>query len=179
MSITPQERELVTIGIAVACGCQTSLRGNMLAAHRLHVADKDIADAVSIAINTRRSATDNIEKFVALDFTEISEPEQNLAQQDNQRVEMLVSVGTAFAVNCASSLRKHVATAEAIGIEAEDLNEVIRLSEFMKTVAASHVEQVMCPDEFDDATNTLAEYSTPFGPEHCAWAGLCKPTTQT
>ncbi len=178
MAITPQERELVTIGIAVACGCKTCLRENMLAARALHVTDEDIADTVTTALNIRRSSTDSIEKFIFSDFTETSEPEQDFIQHENQRIEALVSVGTAFAVNCASSLRKHVATAEAIGIEAEDLREVATLSEFMKTVAASHVEQVMCPDELGDESNTLAQYNTPFGPEHCAWASLCKPTAK-
>ena len=45
-------------------------------------------------------------------------------------------------------------------------------------VAASHVEHVMCPDELGDESNTLAQYNTPFGPEHCAWASLCKPTAK-
>lgn len=174
MSITPQERELVTIGIAVACGCKTCLREDMLLARSLHVTDKDIADTVKIAINIRRSAADDVEKFILSDFTETTEPEPDFVQHNNSRIEALVSVGTAFAVNCTSSLKKHVATAESIGITAEDLREVVGLSAFMKAVAASHVEQVMCPDEFDDETNALAEYSTPFGPKHCAWVGHCK-----
>jgi len=179
MSITPQERELVIIGIAVACGCKTCLRSNMNAARQLHATDKDVADVMSLAINIRRSATDEIEHFVLSDLTETSESERNPVQQKNQRMEALVSVGTAFAINCASSLKEHMATAEAIGIDTEDIREVVRLSEFMKTVAASQVEQIMCPDELEDNTDTLAEYMTPFGPEHCAWAGLCKPMTET
>jgi len=174
MSITPQEKELVTIGIAIASGCKASLRGTMITAHQLHVTDQDIADVVGIAIKIRRSATDDIEQFLLSGLTETSAPEGNFVKQENQRIGTLVCVAAAFAVNCTSRLKKHVAIAEAIGIEADDLLEVIHLSGYMKTLAASHVEQVMCPDEVADETNTLAEYTTPFGPEHCAWASHCK-----
>ncbi len=46
MSITPQERGLVTLGIAIACGCKTCLRQDMLLARSLHVPDKDIANEI-------------------------------------------------------------------------------------------------------------------------------------
>jgi len=178
MSITPQERELVTIGIAIACGCKTCLRQDMLLARGLHVTDKDIANTIKIAINVRHSSTDNVEKFISSDFTETAEAEPNFVQNENKRLEILVFVGTAFAVNCASSLKKYLASAKAIGIMDEELREVVGLAAFMKTIAASHVEQIMCPDEFDDKTYALADYSMPFGPEHCAWAGHCKPMTK-
>jgi len=178
MPLSPQERELVTIGIAVACGCKTCLRENMLAARSLHVTDKDIADSVKIAVGVRMDAAHEVEKFISSGFSETAEPEPTITQQSNQRLVSLVSVGTAFAVNCAASLRKHLAIAKTAGIIHEDLHEVVGLSAFMKTVAASHVEQVMCPDEFDDETNALADYSMPFGPEHCAWSAHCKTMTE-
>jgi len=32
----------------------------------------------------------------------------------------------------------------------------------------------MSPYEVEDGTDMLAEYGTPFGPERCAWAEVCK-----
>ncbi len=174
MSITPQEKELVTIGVAVACGCKTCLRGDIIAARQLHVTDKDIADVARIAIDIRRSATDDVERFILSALAKTPTPEGDVVQPENQRTGALVSVGAAFAVNHAESLRQHVAAAETIGIETEDLHEVVRLAAHMKTVSASQVEQAMCPDECDDETDTLTEYVTPFGPEHCAWSALCR-----
>ncbi len=174
MSITPQEKELVTIGIAVACGCKTCLRGDMIAARQLHVTDKDIADAARIAIDIRRSATNDVEQFVLSALARTPTPERSQVQHEDQRTGALVCIGAAFAVNHAPSLKQHVAAAEAIGIETEDIHEVVRLAAHMKTVSASQVEQAMCPDEFDDETDTLTEYVTPFGPEHCAWSTLCR-----
>ena len=178
MSITPQERELVTIAVAVACGCKTCLRENMLVARALHVTDEDVADAIKTAANVRRSTTDAVEQYILSDFAETAEPEPDFSQHDNPRIQALVSVGSAFAVNCASSLKKYVATAKTLDITAEDLQEVVGLSAYMKTVAASHVEQVMCPEECEDETNTLTDYTMPFGPEHCAWVGHCRLMTQ-
>ncbi|MDP6437547.1 MAG: carboxymuconolactone decarboxylase family protein [Gammaproteobacteria bacterium] len=174
MPISPQERELVTIAVAVACGCKTCLRENMLVARSLHVTDKDVADAIKTAANIRRSTTDALEQYILSDFSETAEPEPDFSQHDNPRLQALVSVGTAFAVNCASSLKKYVATAKTLDIPADDLQEVVGLSAYMKAVAASHVEQVMCPEEFEDETNTLTDYTMPFGPEHCAWVGHCR-----
>lgn len=174
MSITPQERELVIIGTAVACGCKTCIRQNMLVANQLHVTDKDIADAIAVAIDIRRRATNNIENFVSSGFVNSTEPEQMSAQNCSRRINALVSVGAAFAVNCVSSLEKQITTAREIGIEEEDLDTVVGLSSFIKAMAASHVERLMTPDEFEDGTDMLAEYGTPFGPERCAWVELCK-----
>jgi alkylhydroperoxidase/carboxymuconolactone decarboxylase family protein YurZ len=174
MSITPQERELVIIGTAVACGCKTCIRQNMLVAKQLHVADKDIAEAIAVAIDIRRHAANDMEDFVSSGLVDSTEPEPMSARDDNQRLIALVSVGAAFAVNCVSSLSKQVTTARAVGIDDKDLNTVVGLSSFIKAMAASHVERLMSPDEFEDNTDMLAQYATPFGPERCAWTEVCK-----
>lgn len=174
MAITPQERELVIIGIAVASGCKASLRQNKLVAHQLHVTDKDIDDTIATAIRIRQAATSSIENFVSSDFSETAKPKSYPRRHDNQRIEVLVSVGAAFAVNCVANLKDQIENAKAIGISEDDLHAVVSLSAFMKAMAASHVERMMDPDEFQDDSDTLAEYGTPFGPQRCAWAELCK-----
>jgi len=176
MSITPQERELVIIGAAVACGCKACLRQDMLVANQLHVTDADIADTIAIAIDVRRHATNSIENFISSGLVDSMEAEQPSVRHQSPRKAALVSVGAAFAVNCACSLKKHVAAAKEIGIDAEDLDAVVGLSSFIKAMAATHVERMMNPNEFEfgDDSDTLAEYGTPFGPERCAWAEVCK-----
>jgi len=174
MSITPQERELVIIGAAVACGCKACLRQDMLIANQLHVTDKDISDAIAIAIEVRRSATNSIENFISSGLVDSMEPEQTSAQHQDPRNTALISVSAAFAVNCVSSLKKQVAAANAIGVDEEDLDAVVSLSSFIKAMAASHVERMMGPDVLEDDSDTLAEYGTPFGPERCAWSEVCK-----
>lgn len=179
MSITPQERELVIIGAAVACGCKTCIRQDMLVANQLHVAQADIKDAITVAIDIRRRATDNIEEFVSSGLVESMEPDKTSHQDLSLRNKALVSVGAAFAVNCVSSLKEKIFAAKAIGIKNEELDAVVGLSSFVKAMAASHVERIMNPDEFEDDSDTMAEYGTPFGPERCAWTEVCKSETET
>lgn len=174
MPITPQERELVIIGAAVAAGCKASIRQDSLLANQLHVTDKDIADAMAVAIDIRRSATEDIENFVSCDLVDEIDIEQKPSRFQDARKQALVSVSAAFAVNCVSGLKQQVARAHRIGIDENDLDAVIRLSSFIKVMATSHVERVMTPYETEDETDTLAEYGTPFGPERCAWAEVCK-----
>lgn len=173
MAITPQERELVIIGVSVASGSKGNLRESVTVAHQLHVPDEDIDNIISTAIRIRQAATDSMENFVSAGFVETAEPETSAAD-DLQRVQALVSVGAAFAVNCVASLSEHVTRAKAIGVPEADLDAVVSLTAYMKAMAASHVERFMNPDGVEDETDTLAEYGTPFGPERCAWAGFCR-----
>jgi AhpD family alkylhydroperoxidase len=174
MAITPQERELIIIGTAIAAGCKGCLRENALAAQQLHVTAKDVDDTISTAIRIRQAATNGIEKFVSSGFTESAASKPHPRNSDNQRIQALVSVGAAFAINCVTSLKEQIDNAKTIGISEDDINAVVSLSAFMKANAASHVERLMSPYEVEDDTNMLAEYGTPFGPERCAWAEVCK-----
>ena len=174
MSITPQERELVIISAAVGSGCKACLRQDLLVANQLHVTDTDITEAIAIAIEIRRCATNDIENFISSGLVESTEPDQTSAGHRSPRIKALVSVSAAFAVNCISSLKKQITAARALGIDDKDLDAVVSLSSFIKAMAASHVERMMNPTEFEDDSDTLAEYGTPFGPERCAWAEVCK-----
>ena len=174
MAITPQERELIIIGTAIAAGCKGCLRENALAAQLLHVNGKDIEDTISTAIRIRQAATNSIENFISSGFTESAESNPHPRDSDNQRIQALVSVGAAFAINCVTSLKEQVASAKTIGISEDDINAVVSLSAFMKANAASHVERLMSPNEVEDDTDMLAAYGTPFGPERCAWAEVCR-----
>ena len=174
MSITPQERELVIIGAAVASGCKACIRQDMLLANQLHVADTDITDAIAVAIDIRRCATNEIENFVSSGLVDSIKPKQSSAGLRSPRNKALVSISAAFAVNCVSSLKEQIAAAKAAGIDEKELDAVISLSSFIKAMATSHVERMMAPDEIEDDSDTMAEYGTPFGPERCAWTEVCK-----
>jgi alkylhydroperoxidase/carboxymuconolactone decarboxylase family protein YurZ len=174
MAITPQERELVIIGISVASGCKSTLQESASIARELHVAQKDIDDSIATAIHMREAATDSMAHFVSEGFAETEHPKFQSGGDDHQRIDALVSIGAAFAVNCVANLSEQIAKAKTLGIPEDDMNAVVSLSAYMKAMAASHVERFMNPDEIDDETDTLAEYGTPFGPERCAWAPFCR-----
>ena len=100
MPITPQERELVIIGAAVACGCKACLRQDMLVANQLHVSDAEISDTIAIAIDVRRCATNSIENFISSGLVDSMETGQSSVQQQSPRKAALVSVGAAMHGPC-------------------------------------------------------------------------------
>jgi len=174
MAITPQERELVIISAAVGSGCKTCIKQDMLIANQLRVSGADIAATVAVAIEIRRNATNDIENFVSSDHGETLKLKLSASVEHNQRITALVSVSAAFAVNCVNNLKQQIAIAKSVGISNRELDAVVSLSSFIKAMAASHVERLMSQNEFEDDSNTLAEYGTPFGPERCAWTEACK-----
>jgi hypothetical protein len=113
MAITPQERELVIIGVSVASGSKGNLRESVTVARQLHVPDEDIDDTIAAAIRIRRAATGSMENFVSAGFAETDSADL-YAVDDVQRVQALVSVGAAFAVNCVASLGEQVTRAKSI-----------------------------------------------------------------
>lgn len=173
MAITPQERELIIIGSAVACGCKALIRQDMLVANQLHVPDTDITAAIAVAIDIRRCATNDMEYFVSSGLVDSMGSEQSSARHRSPRKKALVSIGAAFAVNSVSSLTEQLANARAVDIDEKDIDAVVGLSSFIKAMAASHVERLMSVGESEDDSDTLAKYGTPFGPERCAWAQVC------
>jgi len=59
------------------------------------------------------------------------------------RARELVSVGAAFAVNCVTTLERHLAAAKAVGISQEEITTIVQLAAFIKGKAASHVEHLV------------------------------------
>jgi signal transduction histidine kinase len=69
----------------------------------------------------------------------------------------LVSVASAFAVNCTTSVKKHIAAARAIGISEEDIQSVLDAAQFIKDEAAHYVGQIVKLKEEKDQLQQLLE----------------------
>jgi AhpD family alkylhydroperoxidase len=182
MGITPQERELVAIGIAVASGCRPCVDTAILAAREDGANPDDIANSISVASDVRRAATSIIEDFaLRRNGVETAQTEPDPVPGNSERIDELVSVGASFALNCVPSMQKHVDNASAIGISREEIMEIVKLGVYLKDMAASHVEHLVSAQDTEDETNTLAEYHEPFDAtshELCAWSNLCRLTSR-
>lgn len=182
MGITPQERELVAIGIAVASGCRPCVDTAILAAREDGATPDDIAASISVASNVRRSATSIIESFaLRRNGAKVEETVPIPASGNGERIDELVSLGASFALNCVPSMKKHVESATAIGISQGEIMEVVRLGVYLKDMAASHVEHLVSVQDTEDESNTLAEYHEPFDDSShdlCAWSNLCRMTSR-
>jgi AhpD family alkylhydroperoxidase len=139
MAITPREREVTAVGISVAAGCKPCTDYHVREAGKAGASDDEIRRAVADALEVRRSAADIMETH-ALDQLGGEAPGRAApcACGETRRITVLTSIGAAFAVNCASNLETHLATAPGAGISRDEIEEILELSATIKAAAAKH-----------------------------------------
>jgi AhpD family alkylhydroperoxidase len=143
MTITPKEKELAAVGISVAAGCKPCTDHHVGVARKARASDQEIKEAVGAALAVRKSATEIIAGYA---LAKLGDPEQQRddgSSAETSRQRELVAMGAAFAVNCVSSLEAHLAAAEAVGITQEEITQIVKLAEFIKGRAASHVKRLV------------------------------------
>ena len=163
MPITPKERELTAVGVSVASGCKPCTNYHIKAVREAGASDDEIRQAVADALRVRVSATEIMEGHALSRLGEAEQPESVDISGETNRVKELVSLGAAFGVNCVSSLKKHLAAAETVGISQDEVAEIVKLAAFVKERARSHVERVVGMQEEDDPAKSLAAYKSMFG----------------
>ncbi len=156
MVLRLKEKELAAVGISVAAGCKPCTDYHVLAARKARASDEEIKQAVADALAVRKGATEIMEGHA---LAQLGEQRQDVAPGragEANRVEALVNVGAAFAVNCASSLETYIAAAEAAAVAREDIVEIVKLSVFIRERATSHVERLCGVRERADETKQAA-----------------------
>lgn len=142
MAITPKEKELAAVGISIAAGCRPCTDFHVKKVGQLGASDAEIKQAMLDALSVRRGAADMMEAY---GLSHLGGPKQAEAPKRagaTDRVKELVCIGAAFGVNCVSSLKTHLDAAESAGISHEDITTIVKLSEFIKGKAASHVQHL-------------------------------------
>ncbi len=142
MVVRLKERELAAIAISVAAGCKPCTDHHVKAAHKARASDEDIGRAVAAALRVRRRATGIMEAHALAHLGiggNIGESSHPAAEN---RTEALARIGAAYAVNCVSSLKAHMAAAGALGVSKKEMAEIASLAAFIKEKAASHVEHL-------------------------------------
>ncbi len=94
------------------------------------------------ALIVRRSSTQIMEDHVLVRLGERTQESEPIAVDETNRLKVMIAVGTAFAVNCVSNLKKQLTAAEAVGLTHEEIVEILNLSKFIKGKGASHVERL-------------------------------------
>ncbi|MDH3474780.1 MAG: carboxymuconolactone decarboxylase family protein [Rhodospirillales bacterium] len=146
MAITPKEKELAAVGISVAAGCKPCTDHHVTVARKARATDLEIEKAVAVALAVRRTAAEIMEAHASAQLGGVQAEAQAEAAPSlagaTGRLTTMVSVGAAFAVNCVSSLERQLAAAEAAGLAADEIMQVVKLAAFIKRRAASHVERL-------------------------------------
>jgi AhpD family alkylhydroperoxidase len=142
MAITAKEKELVAVGISVATGCKPCTDYHFKAVRKARVSDEEIRQAVADALSVRESATKVMEAYALAHLGEKPLDSGSSSAEEANRIKELVSIGAAFGVNGVLSLENHLAAAKRMNIPSEDIATILKLGEFIKGKAASHVKRL-------------------------------------
>lgn len=142
MSLTVKEKELVSVGASLAAGCKFCADFHFREVQRAGASDDEIRKAMMDAIAVRDRAKSIMErhglKLLALKLRRAAADEDDAESVGaTDRMTELVSVAAAFAVNCTSSLDRHLAGAKSVGVTDEEVEDVIHLARFIKAKADS------------------------------------------
>jgi AhpD family alkylhydroperoxidase len=141
MSLTPKEKELVSVGASLAAGCKLCANYHFKKVRKAGATDEEIEQAMTDAIAVRDSARRIMEwhGLKLLGRRLRGEKSETPGEgEDTTRITVLVSIAAAFAVNCTSSLEKHIEAARGLGITDGDIQAVVDLGRFIKGKADSY-----------------------------------------
>lgn len=140
MSLSNKEKELAAVGASIAAGCRPCTNYHFKKARAERASDEEIKQAMLDAIAVRDRARQMMKSLsfrllgLKLGPAEVGEKVEGEAS----RMTELVSVAAAYAVNCKLSLKKHLEGARALGIENDEIKDVLELARFIKGRADSY-----------------------------------------
>ncbi|MFQ6022633.1 MAG: carboxymuconolactone decarboxylase family protein [Acidiferrobacterales bacterium] len=141
MPITVKQKELTAVGISVAAGCKPCTNYHLKAVRKAGASDEEIKQAVADAVAVRERATQIMQAHALTRLGEAEQDSDPTPTEETNRMQVLVSIGAAFGVNCVTTLEKYLAAAETVGLSQDDIAEIVKLAAFIKDKAISHVER--------------------------------------
>ena len=147
MSLTFKEKELVNIGASVATGCKPCTDFHFKKVREAGASDEEIKRALSYAMAVCDSAKEIMERHGLEHLGMTKDQEEPYRAGSTTRVEALVSIAAAFAVNCTSNLEKHVAISRSVGITEDEITAVLDATSFIKGEASHYVEEIVKLEE--------------------------------
>ena len=143
MPLTYKEKELANIGASVATGCKPCTDYHFSKVREAGASDEEIKMAISDAKVVRDKANEIMESHSLKHLGIAKDGGSPPGFEETTRIKELVSVASAFAVNCTTSVEKHIAAARAIGITEKEIESVLGAAQFIKSEAAHYVGQMV------------------------------------
>ncbi|NIN70596.1 MAG: hypothetical protein GTO46_01410 [Gemmatimonadetes bacterium] len=141
MSLTPKEKELVSVGASLAAGCKLCADYHFKKVRKTGASDEEIEQAMSDAIAVRDRARKIMEwhglRLLGRKLRGDS-GESPVDVADATRITELVSIASAFAVSCTSSLERHIEAARSLGVADDDIQSAVDIGRFIRGKADSY-----------------------------------------
>jgi len=142
MVLTIKEIELVYFGVSIAAGCKPCTTFHFGKLKEAGASDEEINRALIDAVNIRDIVKKEIENHAKSLLGLITPSEINIDNLNSDRLTILVSIGSAFAVNGTSTLSNCIDFGKSAGITNDEINKVFRAAKLVKMKAASHVDKI-------------------------------------
>jgi AhpD family alkylhydroperoxidase len=158
MPLAYKEKELANIGASVATGCKPCTDYHFNKVREAGASDEEIRLAISDAMAVRDRAREIMENH-GLKHLGMAKTSEIRARHydETTRIKELVSIASAFAVNCTTSVKEHIAAAKTIGVTEEEMKSVLDAALFIKGEAAHYVGQIVKLEEEKDQLQQLLE----------------------
>jgi len=142
MSLTPKEKELVSVGASLAAGCRLCANHHFRVVRKAGASDEEIEQAMNDAIAVRDSAKKIMEThgFKLLRRKDRGSTTDAVVYviENTTRIRELVSIAAAFSVNCESNTEAHIAAAHDLGVSDDDIESAVDTARFIKGKADSY-----------------------------------------
>lgn len=143
MAISVKEKELAAVAISVAAGCKPCTDHHVGVARKARATEVEIRAAVAEAMTVRSRAGQIMQAHALAHFGAAAATDIADNAGGATRVQALIRLGAAYAVNCTSGLESALAAARHAGIAADDIAAIVKLAGFIRARAISHVEKLV------------------------------------
>ncbi len=146
MTLNRRETEFISVGVSVAAGCKNCFESHVSEARFQGVSEDELLQSMNIGLDVRERAQAISEEHglsvLGRKLTQLVGRTQEGERRDAEappgtRIEELTALASAFAVNCETSLNRHQANARTAGATDEEIQEAVRISQFIKGQADS------------------------------------------
>jgi AhpD family alkylhydroperoxidase len=157
MALTFKERELANIGASVATGCKPCTDYDFNKVREAGASDEEVKEAISKALEVREKAKGIMESHGLKHLGIKLDSDYSPDLEGTTRIQELVSIASAFAVNCTTSVEKHIFAARTVGISEKEIESILGAAQFIKGEAAHYVGQMVKLEKEKDQLQELLE----------------------
>jgi len=136
--LSEKDQEIIAVGASVASGCLPCTKFHVRAASGTGAGQEEILLAVCDATEVRRAATEIMARAGGLSVRKADQPMLDSAPAPSL-VRALTALGAAYAINCSTSLKTHLAAARALGASDRQMSVAIAIARGIKQVAVGKV----------------------------------------
>jgi AhpD family alkylhydroperoxidase len=146
-TLNRRDTEYISVGVSVAAGCRSCFESHVKEARFQGVTEDEIVRSMNIGLEVRERAQAIMKEHglkvlgnkLAQLFTGTGKDGGGGEAEapPGTRMEELTALACAFAVNCETSLERHLANSRIAGATDEDIGGAIEISRFIKGTADS------------------------------------------